>query len=45
MIGIKPSVLARNLIRLGLATRQGDALSRAVEQLEDAVQDLRALGP
>jgi hypothetical protein len=45
LVGIKPSVLARNLIRLGLATRQADSLSRAVGQLEDALQDLRALVP
>ncbi len=40
-----PSVLARNLIRAGLNTRPDQTLSDAVEQLETAVEQLRALVP
>jgi hypothetical protein len=40
--GIKPSVQARNLIRIGLAgERDPDRLSELVEQLADLVAELR----
>jgi hypothetical protein len=45
VIGIKPSVLARNLIRMGLTGRAGVELSDAVHGLETAVAQLRALVP
>lgn len=46
-IGVRPSVLARNLIRVGLRQR-GDASGRdrcvgALDRLESAAADLRAL--
>ena len=41
--GLKPSVLARNLIRTGLAARNGAALARAVDRLDSAVEELRGL--
>lgn len=42
---IKPTVLARSLIRTGLSTRHSAAIARAVDQLEEAVRELRALVP
>ena len=39
--GIKPSVLARNLIRTGLAAWNGDRIAAAVDQLEAVVSELR----
>jgi hypothetical protein len=41
--GLKPSVLARNLIRTGLAARNGATLARAVDRLDSAVEELRGL--
>ena len=45
LMNLKPSVLARNLIRAGLNTRPDQTLSDAVEQLETAVEQLRAIVP
>jgi len=42
-IGIKPTVLARNLVRIGLSGRNDGALAQAVDQLDAAVADVRAL--
>jgi hypothetical protein len=42
-LGIKPTVLARNLIRSGLAAGRGDAVARAVDGIEQALAELRAL--
>jgi hypothetical protein len=42
---MKPTALARNLIRCGLATRNGEAVARAVDRLETSVAELRALVP
>jgi hypothetical protein len=42
---LRPSVLARNLIRVGLARSNGDAVARAVDQIEGAVEELRAVFP
>jgi hypothetical protein len=42
---IKPTALARNLIRCGLATQTGEEVARAVDRLESAVAELRALVP
>jgi hypothetical protein len=39
--GIKPSVLARNLIRVGLSRSADTALAEAVTHLESAVAELR----
>jgi hypothetical protein len=39
--GLKPSVLARNLIRVGLAGPGETALARALNRVEDAVAELR----
>jgi hypothetical protein len=41
--GIKPTVLARNLLRTGLSRSDGGALARAVDQLEAAVEEVRSL--
>lgn len=41
--GIRPTVLARNLIRTGLCAGRSDALSEALRRVEDAVAELRAL--
>jgi hypothetical protein len=41
---VKPTVLARNLIRVGLAAGGDDGFARAVDRLETVVRDLRALG-
>jgi hypothetical protein len=41
---VKPTVLARNLIRVGLAAGGDDEFARAVDRLETAVRELRALG-
>ena len=42
-IGIKPTVLARNLIRTGLAVAHGADIAAAVDRLEAAVGELRAV--
>ena len=42
-LGIKPSVLARNLIRMGLASPTSVALEGIVDRLDRAMADLRAL--
>ncbi len=44
-LNLKPSVLARNLIRAGLTTRPDPMSSDAVEELETAVEQLRAVVP
>lgn len=41
--GIGPSVLARNLVRMGLATRPGDELPGALDRLAAAIDDVSAL--
>jgi glycine cleavage system pyridoxal-binding protein P len=43
LIGIGPSVLARNLIRTGLAAWNGDTVAAVVDQLEAVVSELRAV--
>jgi hypothetical protein len=43
--GLKPTVLARNLIRIGLAGPRTAGLSTAVDRLEESVRELRALVP
>ena len=40
---IKPTVLARNLIRVGLTKSAGSEVTEAVERLAAAVEELRAL--
>ena len=40
---MKPTALARNLIRTGLAAPRGDALPRAIDQLQASVDELRSL--
>lgn len=42
-IGIKPSVLARNLIRVGLSAHEGEEVARVVDQLAGVVSELRCL--
>ena len=42
VIGVKPSVLARNLIRTGLAAMNSDRVAALVDQLETVVSELRA---
>jgi len=41
--GLRPTVLARNLIRSGLSAGGSDALSDALRRVEVAVAELRAL--
>jgi hypothetical protein len=41
--GIKPSVLARNLIRVGLSSSGSPEAARVVERLAQVVDELRAL--
>jgi predicted transcriptional regulator len=41
--GIGPSVLARNLVRVGLATRPGDELPGALDRLAVALDEVRRL--
>jgi hypothetical protein len=43
VLGIKPSVFARNLIRLGLAQPGNRDASAVLDRLESAVDELRAL--
>jgi hypothetical protein len=43
VVGIRPTVLARNLIRTGLAAAHGSNLASAVDRLEAAVSELRAV--
>jgi len=43
VIGIKPTVLARNLVRAGLSCPASSALVHAVDQLDAAVAELHAL--
>lgn len=43
VLGMKPTVLARNLLRTGLSRRVDANLHAAVSRLEAAVQELRAL--
>jgi len=42
-LGVKPSVLARNLIRMGLGSPTSVALEDVVARLDRAMNDLRAL--
>jgi hypothetical protein len=42
-LGLKPSVLARNLIRIGLERDYDDALAGAVERVDAAMAELRTL--
>jgi hypothetical protein len=44
-VGVKPSVLARNLVRSGLAHRHGNAIATAVDRVEAALEELRSLVP
>lgn len=41
--GIGPSVLARNLVRMGLSTRSGDELPGALDRLAAALDEVRDL--
>jgi hypothetical protein len=43
VLGVKPSVLARNLVRNGLSHRTEDDLSKALTHLRVAVDEVRAL--
>lgn len=43
MHGLKPTVFARNLIRVGLAPRESGDLLDALDRIAAAVQELRAL--
>lgn len=45
LLGIKPSVLARNLVRIGLSAGAEGELARAVDELETAVSQVRSLVP
>jgi hypothetical protein len=45
LLGIKPTVLARNLIRIGLAGRANSELSDAVDRVIAAAEELRAYVP
>lgn len=40
---LKPTVLARNLIRVGLSAPPENAVSAAVSRVEEMVQELRAI--
>jgi hypothetical protein len=42
-LDVKPTVLARNLIRVGLASRCDDGVAGAVDRLEAVVRELRGL--
>jgi hypothetical protein len=42
-VGIKPTVLARNLLRMGLSRRADTDLDAAIGRAEAAVRELRAL--
>ena len=42
-LGIKPTVLARNLLRVGLSHRADADLDAAISRAEAAVRELRAL--
>jgi hypothetical protein len=42
---MKSTALARNLVRIGLASRNGENLTRAVDRLEAAMQELRSVVP
>jgi hypothetical protein len=44
-LNMRPTVLARNLIRTGLAARYDDVLSDAIDRLEQALAEVRALIP
>jgi hypothetical protein len=43
VLRVKPSVLARNLVRAGLQTSRDRAVSEAVGRADLAIQDLRAV--
>jgi len=45
LVGIKPTVLARNLIRIGLSGRANAELSDAVDRVVAAAQELRGYVP
>lgn len=45
VVGLRPSVLARNLIRVGLSCGGTAELSDALDRLESTVAELRALVP
>lgn len=42
-LGLKPTVLARNLIRCGLAAGRSELLTRALDGIDQAVAEVRAL--
>lgn len=44
-LDIKPTALARNLIRAGLATRTDPVVAEAIDRLEAAFRELRGLVP
>jgi hypothetical protein len=43
ILDVKPSVLARNLVRVGLHSRGDEGLTAAMHRLEAAVEELREL--
>ncbi|WP_375499460.1 hypothetical protein [uncultured Jatrophihabitans sp.] len=43
LAGMKPTALARNLIRIGLAGNRGAELADAVDRLDAVVQELRGV--
>jgi hypothetical protein len=45
MLDIKPTVLARNLVRCGLERRSRDEIAPVVDRLEAAIAELRYLVP
>jgi hypothetical protein len=42
-MGLKPSVLARNLVRIGLHAGNNQDVALALSRLDAAVEELRAL--
>jgi chemotaxis response regulator CheB len=44
-LNLRPSVLARSLIRVGLSSGGTDAVSRLIDQLESTLAELRDLVP
>jgi hypothetical protein len=40
--GLKPTVLARNLVRVGLRTRHEDDLSPVIERVADALAEAQS---
>jgi hypothetical protein len=45
VLAIKPTVLARNLIRIGLATPARDGVPLALDRVQAALDELRGLMP